>query len=216
LPGKLADCSSRNPSESEIFIFGKILNVERARPDKMLGHEAIRLIISALGTGISIGIESGSGATNGYDVEKLRYHKVIIMTDADVDGAHIRTLLLTFFYRYMPELITNEHLYIAQPPLYRAGSGDKVEYFYNDEDLKSWQKGRKRKANVQRFKGLGEMNADQLWDTTLDPDTRTLLRVNVNDSMDADKLFSELMGDEPLHRRRFIQANYTEVQNLDV
>jgi DNA gyrase subunit B len=164
-------------------------------------------MISALGTGIR----------ETFDVSKLRYHKVIIMTDADVDGAHIRTLLLTFFFRNMPELIYGGHLYIGQPPLYRIAQGKNVNYLWSDAQLDEFRKNNKNKnLNVQRFKGLGEMNAEQLWETTMNPATRNLLQVTVDDAATADTLFYELMGDEVAPRRRFIQAHATQVQNLDV
>jgi DNA gyrase subunit B len=232
LPGKLADCSEKEPSLCELFIVegdsaggsakqgrnrrfqavlplrGKILNVEKAPPDKMLSHEEIRAIITALGTGID----------DEFDLSRLRYHRVILMTDADVDGSHIRTLLLTFFYRHMAELINYQHLFIAQPPLYRIKAGKLEEWVYSEpekEEVLSKTKEAK-KAEIQRYKGLGEMTAEQLWETTMNPTSRTLLEVSVDDAARADRIFSVLMGDEVPPRKAFIQAHAKSVKNLDI
>jgi len=186
---------------------GKILNVEKSRIDKMLAHEEIKALITALGANFG----------EDFDSEKFRYHRVIIMTDADVDGAHIRTLLLTFFYRFMPALIERGYLYIAQPPLYSIKKGKDVRWFYNDKDKDSYMTKLKdsRGLNVQRYKGLGEMNPSQLWDTTMDPGVRTVLQVNIDDAMTADNIFSDLMGEEVAPRKRFIQSHY-DLATLDV
>jgi DNA gyrase subunit B len=235
LPGKLADCSVDDPALSELYLVegdsaggsakqgrdrqfqailplrGKILNVERARIDRILGNEEIRAIITAIGTGVR----------EDFKLEDARYHKIILMTDADVDGAHIRTLLLTFFFRQMPELIEAGYIYIAQPPLYRVAKGKEEYYAYNEEERAEFTKrlsdsSGRGSVSLQRYKGLGEMNPDQLWRTTMDPNTRTILRVTLEDAVEASKLFDELMGDNVEPRRQFIEANAKYVSVLDV
>jgi DNA gyrase subunit B len=230
LPGKLADCSERDPSRAEIYIVegesaggtakqgrdrrfqailplrGKILNVEKARLDKILQNNEIRTLITALGT--SVGEQ--------FDISKLRYHRVIIMTDADVDGAHIRTLLLTFLFRHMEQLILDGRIFIAQPPLYRVKSGKEEAWVYNETQREEALARLGEKAEVQRYKGLGEMNAEQLWDTTMDPTMRTLLQVTIDDAIGADETFDMLMGAAVPPRKKFIQTHAREVQNLDV
>ena len=185
---------------------GKVLNVEKARVDRILSNKEIISMIQAIGTGIQ----------DDFDITLARYHKIVIMTDADVDGAHIRTLLLTFFYRYMRPLIEKGYIYIAQPPLFKIAQNKRVEYAYSDEELEEKLKTFGPKPNIQRYKGLGEMNAEQLWDTTMDPRYRTLIRVSLEDTIEADRIFSTLMGDDVEPRREFIEENAVYVQNLDV
>jgi DNA gyrase subunit B len=238
LPGKLADCSIVDPSLCELYLVegdsaggsakqgrdrsfqailplkGKILNVEKARIDKILSNEEIRAMITAIGAGIR----------DDFDIEKARYHKIIIMTDADVDGAHIRTLLLTFFFRQMRELIEQGYIYIAQPPLYRVAKGKKEFYAFSDGEREEYVKrfsngkgeGEAKGVNIQRYKGLGEMNPEQLWKTTMDPAVRTVYQVTVESATEADSIFSRLMGDEVEPRRQFIERNAKYVKNLDV
>ncbi|HZA22522.1 MAG TPA: toprim domain-containing protein, partial [Dehalococcoidia bacterium] len=234
LPGKLADCAERDPSRSELYIVegesaggsakmgrdrsfqailplkGKILNVERVlqQPDKILGHEEIRSVIAAI----------GAGEGEEFDPAKVRYHKIIIMTDADVDGSHIRTLVLTFFFRRMRSLIDQGYLYIAQPPLYRVQSGRDIQYAYSEEQkdaMLSRLNGR-RNIQVQRYKGLGEMNPDQLWETTMNPETRQMLQVSIEDAIEVEGVFSTLMSEAVAPRKSFIQAHARSVKNLDV
>ena len=234
LPGKLADCSDKNPENCEIYIVegdsaggsaktarnratqailplrGKILNVEKARLDRIYGNAEIKAMITAFGTGIH----------DDFDISKLRYHKIIIMTDADVDGAHISTLLLTFLYRFMPELIKQGYVYLAQPPLYKLEKNKKIWYAYSDEELDSilQEVGRDTNNKIQRYKGLGEMDAEQLWDTTMDPEHRVLLRVTMDDetASELDLTFTTLMGDKVEPRREFIEENAKYVQNLGI
>ena len=230
LPGKLADCTDKNPENTEIYIvegdsaggsakegrdrniqailplWGKMLNVEKARVDKVIGNDKLTPVIMALGTGIG----------DDFDITKLRYHKVVIMADADVDGAHIRTLLLTFFFRYMRPLIEQGYVYIAQPPLYKISKGKKHVYAFSDEERDREIEEMGGSCDIQRYKGLGEMDPQQLWETTMDPNYRTMLRVNMEDAMEADETFSILMGDKVEPRRLFIEKNAKYVENLDI
>ena len=232
LPGKLADCTERDAERTELYIvegdsaggsakegrdrrfqailplWGKMLNVEKARLDRVIGNEKLMPIVIALGTGIG----------DEFDITKLRYNKIVIMADADVDGAHIRTLLLTFFFRYMRPLIEQGHVYLAQPPLFKVSKGKKVKYAFSDEERDQFMAefGGSGSCDIQRYKGLGEMDAEQLWETTMDPDFRTMLRVNIEDAMLADETFSILMGDKVEPRREFIETNAKYVQNLDI
>ena len=234
MPGKLADCSSRKPEESELFIVegdsaggscksardrkfqailplrGKILNVERARLDKILSSKEIRALVIALGTAIG----------DDFNIEKLRYHKIILTLDADVDGSHIRTLLLTFFFRHFRPIIEEGRLFIAQPPLYKIQSGKKIEYAYTEEQKDSIVEFLKKEGAVnislQRYKGLGEMDPSQLWETTMNPENRVLLKVVIEDGKEADRIFDTLMGSEVFPRKKFIQTYAKEVRNLDI
>ena len=232
LPGKLADCAEKNPELCEIYLvegdsaggtakggrdratqailplWGKILNVEKARADRMLSHDGIRSMITAIGAGLD----------DDLDISKLRYHRIIIMTDADVDGSHIRTLILTFFFRHMRELIEHGHVYIAQPPLYKITAGRDTHYVYSEGEREGYmhQIKNRRSVSLQRYKGLGEMNAEQLWETTMDPERRTLLQVTIEDAVNADEVFSMLMGDVVAPRKNFIQTHALEVRNLDI
>ena len=230
LPGKLADCSNKDPSKCEVYIVegdsaggsakqgrnrefqailplrGKILNVEKSRLSKALANNEVRALITALGTGIG----------DEFNLAKLRYHKVIIMTDADVDGSHIMTLLLTFLYRYMNPLIENGYIYVAMPPLYRLKKGKQFKYVYTDAEKVAGLAEMGANVHVQRYKGLGEMDPDQLWDTTMDPEVRMLRKIIIEDAVEADKMFTILMGDDVPSRRAFIEANAKEVEEIDV